>query len=152
MWRIAALAAVALVLAGTDQFCSPASERASFEVASDCGPAGLLALAYEAGAQGCGRCDRFVDAAGAGALGLPERGELVDAPPGSGETGSRGIAAGDFVLAGPVAIPGAVPPLTVDRVCRFAAAAGAGALAMTCAGAAPEAACAGSLTLAARGP
>lgn len=147
----AVLAAVGLVLGGSvDQFCGPVSQSATFEVTSSCGPAGPLALAFAGGGLGgCGRCDDFVDATGGGAVGLPDRGELDAFPAGADnlDAEARWLASGHVVLAGPVALAGAVPPATVDRICRLGPTDTPGLLALTCTGPAPESACSGTFTL-----
>jgi hypothetical protein len=95
--------------------------------------------------------DAPVEATGAAAIGLPEHGKLIDGPPGTPDGGSRGLAAGDFVLSGAVTLPGAVPAATVDRVCRFTPGTN-GALALVCIGPAPEARCTGRLDPVAEAP
>ncbi|HYD40836.1 MAG TPA: hypothetical protein VEB43_08395 [Anaeromyxobacter sp.] len=148
--RLGVLGAVGAALAASDISRPPClepealGERLTYEVASDCGPAGLVVLEREAYIPG--RCGSpFVDAIGAAEVGLPMSGTLIDPPPETELETSRGIAAGDFYLAGPVSIPGAAPPVTVDRVCRFTPREG-GALEMICIGPAEEARCTGTLT------
>lgn len=153
--RLGVLVAVGSALAASDIYhpcwdSEGLGERLTYDVASDCGPPGQVVLAREAYIpRRCG--SPLVEATGAAELGLPWSGELIDPPPGSGAEGSRGIEAGDFYLAGPVDLPGAAPPLTVDRVCRFTPREG-GMLEMICIGPAVEARCTGTLTRAVEAP
>jgi len=147
--RLGVLVADGAVLAASDVYggCEEPGaegERLTYHVASDCGPPGQVVLTREPYMPG--RCGSpIVDALGAGEVGLPWTGELIDPPPGTDAEESRGIAAGDFYLAGPVGIQGAAPPLTVDRVCRFTPGE-AGVLELICIGPAVEARCTGTLT------
>lgn len=157
--RLAVLAAVGLSLAATSVYpdCDPplATERLDFDVTSDCGPTGRVQLFHQGSDDYVCRKDMSVEVTGSAAVGLPDQGHLIDAPPDASprhSRDSRGIAAGDLVLAGDVAVPGAVPPVTVIRVCRFTPGATAGALALVCIGPAPESACTGTLTPAVEAP
>jgi hypothetical protein len=147
--RLGVLGAVGAVLAASDVRppCDEpdiTGERLRYDVVSDCGPAGTVILEREGYVPG--RCGSpFVEAVGAAEVGLPMSGELIEPPPDTGLERSRGIAAGDFYLAGPVSIPGATPAVTVDRVCRFTPGE-AGVLELICIGPAEEARCTGLLT------
>ncbi len=148
--RLGVLGAVGAVLAASDvghppcQDFEAVGERLTYDVVSDCGPAGPLTLERDGYIpRRCG--SPFVEATGAGDVGLPATGELIRPPPDTGLESSRGLAAGDFYLAGPASIPGAAPPVIVDRVCRFTRRAG-GVLEMICIGPAEEALCTGTLT------
>ncbi len=146
-FRLAALAAVGLSLSATSLgSCldvGPGAERIRFEVVSDCGPAGSVIISQGSSSYDCWEW-RPVSAEGAGAVGLPDSGHLIEAPPGTEPRTSRGIAAGDFLLAGSVDLPGASPPLSVERVCRFTPV--DGGLEVICIGPSDEARCTGTLT------
>jgi hypothetical protein len=147
--RLGALAGVGVVLLATSppRVCNPLlpPEQVAYDVTSDCGPPGRMVVQHAElecwGQEG----DAPVEAAGAEAVGLPGQGELIDPPPGVEPGYSRGIAAGDFALVGRVELPGAVPPLAVERVCRFIPAE-QGSLEVICIGPAPEAHCGGTLS------
>jgi hypothetical protein len=147
--RLGVLCAVGAVLAASDvrRPCYESEalgERLRYDVVSGCGPAGAVILTREAYVpERCG--SPFVEAIGGAEVGLPLSGKLIDPPPEAEAERTRGIAAGDFYLAGPVGIPGAAPPVTVDRVCRFTPRE-AGVLDMICIGPAEEALCEGTLT------
>lgn len=150
--RLAVLAAVGLSLAATSRLreCNEplATEQLDYDVASDCGPGGRVQLFHQGEDPGADVCSQHsaVVVTGGAAVGLPDQGHLIGAPPGVDPRDSRGVAAGDFVLAGEVAIPGAEPPVTALRVCRFTPDETTGTLALVCIGPAPEAACSGALT------
>lgn len=125
-----------------------AAETLVYDVAASCGPAGRVRLSHEA--RTCGQPPGAslntpaLTVSGAEAVGLPAFGALTVSPP-------RGIAAGDLYLAGDVALVGAVPPVTVERVCHFAPRE-AGALAVTCVGHDAASGCEGTLTPVAEAP
>lgn len=150
--RLAALAAVGVALAATSMSPRPCdfpvpAQQVTFDVVSDCGPAGSLTVAQDGTGHHCPEGFR-VEATGAEAMGLPSSGRLED-PARAGdydtEENRTWLARGFFVLAGPVSLPGTSPEITVDRVCRFDRLE-AGALEMVCLGPAPEARCSGTLT------
>jgi hypothetical protein len=132
--RAAALFATGVTLVATTvPTCLP-GETASYEAATDCGPAGIFTLSFTARERpGCaGDCFTFLDAAGAHAVGLPEQGEVAD-----------GFGSG-FALVGPVPLVGSVPPVTIHRECRFESI-DEGVFSVICEGEGPEAACSGTV-------
>jgi hypothetical protein len=149
--RLAALVAVGAALSGTSVAHGPGEAR-TFEAATSCGPQGEVTFTTDGFAEGpgCGSVgDETVDVAGGGAVGLPDVGALTpeaEDDPAAGESESRDLATGRFVLSGAVSLTGASPPILVDRFCRLAEQS-PGVLAITCEGDAPEAACSGTLTL-----
>jgi hypothetical protein len=150
--RFAVLLAVGLALAASTvpPDCSeppPLPAPHTYDLISDCGPAGTVWIGLVPDRNWCEEGYELtrVRAEGAAEVGLPTAGKLIDAPPGVEPKGSRGIAAGDFYLAGPVYLDGAVPPATVDRVCRFTQG-DEGVLEMICLGSDPGANCTGTLT------
>jgi hypothetical protein len=160
--RLLALTATAIVLGATSvPPCVPA-DRGTFDVATTCGPPGVVTLSYE-GARwtSCtGGCWAFLDASGAGAVGLPEQGEIHpqwSPPNGQGQDGSplppgTVFAAVAFALVGDAPVEGTTPTVTVRRTCRATPSSAAGVVDIACRGEDPVAACAGTLTLRPRVP
>lgn len=152
--RAAALCATAVALLATSQdheaACpGPSGEDAAvFDAATSCGPAGAVTLReQERSGTGCGALEyRLLHAEDGAALGLPAIGEIDPDRVGTCGTalGDR-LAASRMYLLGPVTIPGAIPAVTVERLCHLAPAS-PGVLSVACEGADPEAACTGTLT------
>lgn len=148
--RLCALGGLAAALSCTVRTCVD-HDAAPFDVATSCGPAGVLTLAYSGAREGCsGDCFAYLEAPGANALGLPDRGEVdasvsgPKAPAGAGAV----LAHTHLALVGRTPIPGAIPPVTVERRCRATHRKDAsGILDLVCEGDVPEAACGGTLTL-----
>jgi hypothetical protein len=138
-----AILVVAVSLVGTSATNCPEPETASYDVTTDCGPAGVATFASGDDLRRgcCDTCRAFVDAAGANAVGLPERGEILT----EGTSGQpAGFDGARFVLVGAVPLAGSSPPASVERTCRFTKS-GEGTLAVVCEGSAQEAACSGTL-------
>jgi hypothetical protein len=144
--RLAVLVLAASPLVGTTVRECSEGITASYDVATTCGPAGAATFSFTGGGQPgcCDGCRAFVDATGAGAVGLPERGEAFAFSDSSSDSPTDAFDDGDFALVGPVLLVGSTPPMTVDRICRVEAT-GAGTLAVRCEGPAPEADCTGTL-------
>ena len=124
--RAAAIAVTGSVLLATSR---AGPEDQTFDAATSCGPAGRVRIEGELRGV-CGDVSEPVE--GARETGLPPYMER----------------AGDdeLVLAGEVPLPGAVPPLTVVRVCRVSAETN-GVRQITCDGDLPDASCSGTLTV-----
>jgi hypothetical protein len=158
--RLPALVPVLVLGAAAVLCCSVSTcvdhDSGAFDVATSCGPAGVLTLSYAGAERGCaGDCFGYLEAPGANALGLPDRGEAdglvrgARAPDGAGAVLSRS----HLALVGRTAIPGAIPALVVERRCRASHRNDdSGTLDLACDGDVPEAACSGTLTLRTGGP
>jgi len=131
--RAAALLLTGLVLVATIDAAQ--SLPFQFDVSGSCGPAGRIAIDQDY--QGCG-ADPTADVPGGAEVGLPPWALGADFADKQPEV--------PFVMAGPVTLPGSTPATTVHRTCRVEAEV-SGTRAFTCEGEAPEAACAGTLTL-----
>lgn len=154
--RLAALLAAALALLATSVPPCIGTDRGRFEVATTCGPPGVVTLSFDGaayyGACSGNDCWGFVEVQGGGAVGLPERGEIHPAPDthqdpildATSLTG-RAFTRFPFALLGeaPVAGGGAA----VRRRCLGTPSAASGVVDIACEGDAPGAACAGTLTL-----
>lgn len=153
--RLAAVAATAVVLLATSVSTCVDHDEGAFDAVTSCGPAGVLALSYSGAKRGCnGDCVGYLEAPGANALGLPDRGEAsghVRGPDGPEGTGGV-LRSAHLALVGPVPLAGAVPPVTVERRCRVRDTPTPDVLDLACVGDVPEAACAGTLTFRRGGP
>lgn len=146
--RPRAVAAVIVVLAaGSVAAGNVRLDRADFDAAGSCGPAGLVTLWIERErVVGCGTSYPLVHAEGAQAVGLPAIGETDDDAAISIEFPGDELLGHRIAFHGPVPLAGAMPPRTVDRTCRTSRVS-RDVLAVVCEGPEPEAACTGTLTL-----
>jgi hypothetical protein len=137
--RAAAIGVTAATLLATTVPRCRDGESARYAVEGSCGPAGEITLSFQAEEpDGCSNsCWAFLEAPGAGAVGLPEQGE-VDA------SGRGGLDGGRLVLLGPVPLAGDTAGAVV-RTCRFTRVSD-GVLRVECTGDDPAAACAGTAT------
>lgn len=148
--RLAALGGTAAVLLATTVTTCIDHDGGAFDAATSCGPTGVLTISYSGAKRSCrGDCFGYLEAPGANALGLPERGEADGLVRGThAPAGGSGavLRRAHFALVGPVRLPGAVPPATVERRCRAGPTDVPDALTLSCDGDVPEASCSGTLT------
>lgn len=144
--RRALVAAITVLVAGSIAAGQSGLDRAQFDAATSCGPAGVVTLWLERAPTACGpETYPLVHAEGGPSAGFPELGQIDEVALDPVEF------PGDELLGHPIALHGRVPlasapERTVERTCRTSRASRR-ALAVVCEGPDPEAACTGTLTL-----